>query len=224
MNHIIEFDNLTKATRRREFDDGLMDYVFGFTILLIGLLGWFFFSPVGLSWLISGLIQNRDITIIALILMIALLILFISGARRMIEYIRQQHFWKNLGFVKPLRWQVSWQINALASVVLIAMLMIAVWLYLNGYVLQEIVLRTLVSSTGVATGIVFFGVGKELDLRRYKWVGVVGGILSTLVILLPISFSVSWLVLGVVWMIVLTVSGSWALQKSILVLREQDSE
>ena len=29
MNHITELDNLTKATRRREFDDGLMDFVFG---------------------------------------------------------------------------------------------------------------------------------------------------------------------------------------------------
>lgn len=224
MNHITEFDNLTKATRRREFDDGLMDYVFGCTCLLIGLLGWFFFSSFGLRWIVIGMLQNRELTIIAFIAIIALLILLISGARRMIEYIRRKTLWKNRGFVKSLRWQVSWQINVLAGAVGIAMIVIAVWLMSNGYLIQEIVLRTLVSSTGVATGIVLFGMGKELNLQRYKWAGSIGGLLSTLVILMPISFSISWLVLGIVWIVVLTVSGSWALRKSILALREQDSE
>ena len=224
MNHVTEFDNLTKATRRREFDDGLMDYVFGGTFLFIGLLGWFFFSSFGLRWLIAGFIKNKDITIIVLVTIFLLFILLILGARRTIEKIRRQTLWKNRGFVKSLQWQVSWQINALAVVVLIAMVIVAVWLMSNGYVIQEIALRTLVSSTGVATGIVFYGIGKELGLQRYKWAGTVGGTLSTLIILMPISFSISWLVLGSVWMIVLAVSGSWALRKSILALREQDSE
>jgi hypothetical protein len=224
MNHITEFDNLTKATRQREFEDGLMDFVFGGTILMVGLLGWFFFSSLGLRLFFVGLIKNREVTIIAFIAVIALLILFIFGARRMIERIRRKTLWKNQGFVKSLRWQVSWQINTLASAVGIAMIVIAVWLMSNGYVIQEIVLRTLVSSTGVATGIVFFGMGKELELQRYKWAGIVGGMLSTLVILMPISFSISWLVLGIGWIVVLTVSGSWALRKSILALREQNSE
>ena len=224
MNHITEFDNLTKATRRREFEDGLMDYVFGGTFLIIGLLGWFFFSSFGLRWFIASLLQNREITIIVLVTIFLLLILLIFGVRRAIEHIRRQTLWKNRGFVKSLRWQVSWQINALAGAMAIAMIVIAVWLYSNGYVIQEIVLRTLVSSGGVATGIVFFGMGKALDLQRYKWAGIVGGMLSALIILIPISFSISWLVLGTVWMIVLAFSGSWALRKSILALREQDSE
>ena len=75
MNHVTEFDNLTKATRRREFDDGLMDYVFGGTILFIGLLGWFFFSSFGLRWLFAGFLQNQDITIIVLVTIFLLLIL-----------------------------------------------------------------------------------------------------------------------------------------------------
>ena len=142
----------------------------------------------------------------------------------MIENIRRQTLWKNLGFVKSLRWQVSWQTNAVAVIVFVTMIVAAVWLMSQGYVNQEFILRTLVSSSGIATGIVFFGMGKELDLQRYKWTGAVGGILSTVIIFVPISFSIAWLVLGIIWMAVLTVSGSWALRKSILELREQDSE
>ena len=223
MENVSDFDQLTKATRRREFDDGLMDYVFGGTFLLIGILGWFFFSSFGLRWFIRSVLQSREITIIALIAIFALFILLIMGARRVIENIRRQTLWKNLGFVKSLRWQVSWQTNAAAVIVFVVMIVVAVWLMSQGYVDQEFVLRTLVSSSGIATGIVFLGMGKELDLQRYKWIGAVGGILSTVIIFVPISFSIAWLVLGIIWMVVLTISGSWAFRKSILELREQDS-
>ena len=224
MENVTDFDRLTKATRRREFDDGLMDYVFGGTFLLIGILGWFFFSSFGLRWFVGSFLKSREITIIALIAIFALFILLILGARRVIENIRRQTLWKNQGFVKSLRWQVSWQTNAAAVIVFVAMIVAAVWLISQGYVNQDFVLRTLVSSSGIATGIVFFGMGKELDLQRYKWIGAVGVILSTVIIIVPISFSIAWLVLGVIWMVVLAVSGSWALRKSILELREQDGE
>lgn len=224
MDHITKIDNLTRVTRRREFEDGLMDFVFAGTFLFIGLFTGFFTSPVGLRWYLTSLLWNREITIIAEIILFAMFILSVFGARRLIARIRRNTFWKNRGFVNPLRWQVSWKINTLAAGVLIAMLVIAFWLMLNGSISQEIVLRTLVSAAGVATGFVFFGMGKELELQRYNWVGAAGGMLSALIILIPISFSMSWYSLGVGWMIVFTTSGLWALQKSLMALREADSE
>ena len=224
MDHITKMDNLTRATRRRDFEDGLMDFVFAGAFLFIGLFTGFFTSPVGLRWYLTSLLQNREITIIAGITLIPLFILAVFGAKRMIARIRRKKLWKNRGFVTPLRWQVSWKINALAAAVLIAMLVIAFWLMLNGALSQESVLRTLVSAAGVATGFVLFGMGKELGLQRYKWVGAAGGVSSALIILIPMSFSTSWLALGIGWMIVFSISGIWALQKSLLALRGADSE
>jgi hypothetical protein len=224
MDLINEIDNLTRKARRREFEDGLMDFVLALTFLFLGALGGFLLSPLGLRWYFTGLLWNREATILGEIGFFALLILVLFGARRLIAYIRRQSLWKNRGFVKSLRWQVSWKINALASGVLIAMFVIAFWLMLNGSISQESVLRTLVASAGVATGIVLFGVGKELELGRYKWVGFAGGAFSALIIPTPLSFSSSWLALGVGWMIVFVISGVWALQKSLAALREADSE
>ncbi|MFC2028587.1 hypothetical protein ACFLTX_01545 [Chloroflexota bacterium] len=221
MNKVTEFDNLTKATRRREFEDGLMDYVFGGTFLFLGLMGSFIFSYYGLRWLMASYIQNQEVTIIVMVTVFLLFILLIYSARRAIEQIRRQTLWKNRGFVKSLRWQVSWQINLLAGLAFLGMIVIVGWLMAKGYVSQEVVLRTIVSSAGVATGIVFYGMGKELDLLRYKWAGTVGGILSMLIILQPYSFSVSWFLLGIIWMVVLAVSGSWALRRSIMQLGDQ---
>jgi hypothetical protein len=224
MDSVTKLDNLTRVTRRRDFEDGLKDFVFAGTFLVIGLFAGFFTSPLGLTWYLTSLIRNREITIIAVLTLVLLLFASIFGANRAIQRIRRNTIWKNQGFVTPLRWQVSWKINTLASGVLIVMLVIAFWLMLNGSISQESVLRTLVSSAGIATGLVFFGMGKDLDLQRYKWIGVAGGILSALIILSPLSFSASWIFLGIGWMIVCIISGIWALQKSLKAITEADSE
>jgi len=222
MSSITELDKLTRSSRRREFEDGLMDFVFGAIFLFISLFGSFFFSSIGLRWYLTSVLQNRTMTILGLIISLLLLFACIAGAKRMIERVRRNLLWKYQGFVKSLRWQVSWQINALAVSVLIAMLMLAVWFMSMGFISQVIILRTLVSATGVASGIIFWGMGRELELHRYQWVGAAGGVLSIFIILMPISFSVSWLAFGIVWTLVLSISGFWALRKTLAALGEQN--
>ena len=224
MNHVSNMDRLTHLTRRREYEDGLMDFVYWSVFLILCLFGWLLFSPTGMRWLVTALLYNREVTIIGLLTLLPLLILLVFGAKRIVDRIRRSIIWKDSGFVKSLRWQVSWQINLLAGVVSITMLIVAVWLMIRGSISQEAVLRTLVSSAGVATGIVYFGTGKELNLRRYKWVGIAGAVFSVLILIMPISFSVSWLLLGIVWMSFLSLSGLWTLRQSLLALEERKSE
>jgi len=224
MDLIHQIDNLTKNTRRREFEDGLMDYVLALTFLLLGALGGFFLSPTGLRWYFTGLLRNREVTVIVGIAIIPLFVLLVFGARRLIGTIRRQTLWKNRGFVKPLRWQVSPRVNLLAGGVMIAMLVVAIWLMRSGLVSEGFVLRTLVSAPGIATGIVLFGVGRELELGRYRWVGVVGGIFSALILPFPLSFSAAWLTLGIGWTVVFGVSGTWALRKSLAALEEAEDD
>jgi hypothetical protein len=224
MDLINQMDNLTRRTRRREFEDGLMDYVLALTFLLLGALGGFFLSPLGLRWYFSSLLRNREVTIIGEIGAFALFILILFGARRLIAYIRRRSLWKNRGFVKSLRWQVSPWVNLLAGGAMIAILIVAFSLMRNGLVGSDFVLRTLVASAGIASGIVLFGLGRELELVRYRWVGVIGGAASALIILFPLSFSTAWLMLGIGWTIVFAISGTWALRKSLAALGEAESD
>jgi hypothetical protein len=224
MDLINQMDNLTRRTRRREFEDGLMDYVLALTFLLVGALGGFFLSPAGLRWYFTQLLRDREVTIIAGLGVFSLFILTLFGARRLIANIRRHTLWKNRGFVKSLRWQVSTRVNLLAGGVLVAMLIAAFVLMRTGLVSSDFVLRTLVAAAGVATGIVLFGVGRELDLGRYRRVGIIGGAASALIILLPLSFSNAWLTLGIGWTIVLAVSGTWALRRSIAALGEAERD
>ncbi len=224
MNNIEEFDNLTRLTRKREFDDGLVDILYGFVFLILGLGGWFLFSTVGLEWFATALVQQREITLIALIILTAVLILVIHGMRRLIQRIRHSYLWKDSGYVEPLRWQVKRSITVIAVFLSIALIIVSVWLMMVGSLSEETVLRALVASVSLGTAIVYLGMGIDLRIRRYVGVGITGLILSVIILGQSATFSEAWLLVGVGWMAILTVSGLWAFRQSMLTLAESPSD
>ena len=224
MKDIKELDRLTKATRRREFDDGLVDFVFGLLFLTLGLFCWFILSTNGMRWYLTAFIWNRDIALISSLLALGLLILLLAGSRHLVEKFRRDYLWRDLGFVKSLNIQVKWQVQLIATVVAVSMILIGFWLALRGVISQETALKLLIASAGVATGIVFLGMGIELKVVRYHVVGWVGILCSILPLFFSLSFSVSWLVFGVTWMVILALSGSWGLYKFVSSRRVGDHE
>lgn len=215
MKQIENFETLIQSTRRREFEDGMADFIMAGIFLIFGLIGWLLFSVAGMRLYLTALIQNREITLIGLLLLLSLILLFVFGSKRLIERFRQNIIWRDKGFVKSLRWQVNRRYSLLAGAVSIVMILGSFLLMLNGTLSQEAVLRALVSSAGIATGIIYYGMGTELSLQRYKWVGLAGGMGSAIIFLLPVSFSTSWLLLGLLWITILSVSGIFALRHSL---------
>lgn len=224
MNSFDEIDNLTRMTLRREFDDGLMDILNSVVIFVLGLAAWLLFSAVGLRWVVTALIQQREITIIALLALTAALVLAIHGSRRLIRRIRRSYLWKESGYVWPLKYPVRKSVSIVAGFVTIALIVVAAWLMTIGSVSEEVVLRTLVAAASLGTAVQYLGMGIDLRIGRYAAVGIAGLTLSAIVLIQSISFSESWLLFGVGWMAVLAVSGLWALRQSILSLAESPSE
>lgn len=211
MKNISELDQLTRSTRKREYDDGLVDYIYGLLFLLMGILCCYLFSYKGMRWYLAAYIQNREITILGSLLVFGLLILLVAGSRRLVEKIRQVAIWRHSGFVKPLNRQVRWSIQLAPSAVAISFILIGIWLTLIGVINQEMALRILVASTGI----VFVGMGIDLQLGRYQTVGLAGLLFSILPIFFSITFSFSWLIFGITWMIIFVLSGSWALYRFV---------
>lgn len=213
MNQALNLDGLTRAARRREFDDGLMDFFVGAAFLFYGTLCWLVFSPWGMEWYVRALVKHRALTLFGLVILAVVFFAGPLGVRRAIERVRLSEAWRHRGFVKPLRRQASWPTLVLSAVVVVGMIVVAAWLMATGRIPPESVLRTLVASTGIGTGIVYFGMGLSLRLSRYLTVGVAGGILSMAILLVPASFSFAWLLLGTAWVAVLSASGAWALRQ-----------
>jgi hypothetical protein len=223
MDNFREIDNLTRLTRKREFDDGLVDILYGGVFLVWGLASWFLFSAVGFRWFVIALTRQREITIIALLALAPAFILVIYGLRRLIERIRRSYLWKDSGYVEPLRWQVKKSVSITAGFMSIALILVAVWLMANGVLSEEGALRALAASASLGTSVVYLGMGIDLRIRRYVVVGIAGVILTGFVMSQWVSFAGSWLLVGVGWLAILVVSGLWALRQSMLSLAESPS-
>lgn len=220
MNERIDVDELARQTRRRGFEDGLYELLIGGVFIVIGTIFGLMYSDAGIRWYAMALMTNRTITVTGFLLLYLILLLSVYGGQKLIVRIRREVLWKESGFLKPLRMQESWTVHLLAVAAMLGVVIINAWFMHRGMVSSDIATRSIVVGCGIATGVLFFGMGLSLRLQRYVVVGIAGGMLSTAVLLSPISFSTSWILLGIGWGIVLLASGSLALQQTLKALRE----
>jgi hypothetical protein len=216
MKTIKDLDELTRRTRRREFEDGLDDLQVGLIMLGVGILGWYIFSGRGPRLLIQAWAAAREITALAMIGMIGLLVFLAFGSRRLINAVRTTTFWGERGFVRGLPWQVSRPVSLISVAIGLIMIVGSFWLYERGLLSEGTLLRTMVGSTGVSTGIVYLGMGLDLHLRRHVIVGIIGALCSAAIIPADLSFALAWLALGMGWMVILAASGLWAMRERLL--------
>jgi hypothetical protein len=222
MNNHLNIDTLTRQTRRLEFEDGLPDFVNGSLILILSLLAGLAFSTTGVLWYVRVAAEYPELTTLGLLAIPPLLLLFLLGTRRAIEHIRRTTLWKDRGYVKPLLKQVDWRIHAVAVTVWVTLNVVGLWGTLRGWLPPDTDLRMLISGVGIATGIVYFGLGRSVRLARYQWVGIAGGSLSTIILFISASPPLSWALLGMIWATVLMISGAWALRQARWAVRATD--
>jgi len=173
-----ELDDLTPRTRRLEFDNGLSDLHTGLVFLLLGLLSAFFLSSAGITFYARALILHREPTILAALTLLPLFVLLTFGARRVIDWIRREWIWKGRGQVMPLRVQTDWRVSLGATVVWLILAIGGMIALPRSASNVDSLLRPMVAATGVATGILYFALGRSLRITRYPWVGAIGALLS----------------------------------------------
>jgi hypothetical protein len=223
MQEKVDVKDLTRRTRRIEFEDGLNDIQNALVFALVGLMGAFFLSPAGIRLYLRALLANRELTIIGLIGIFGLFVLVTFGARRLIMVYRRRVLWKDRGTIEPLRWQVDSRASVLAGAVWLVVTISGLVLFLGDPMDLDSGMRVVVAAGGAATGLIYFILGRTLDVDRYRWVGVIAGLLSLGLIPLPLTGAASWLAFAAIWTAVLLVSGLTALRRTLGTLERSEA-
>jgi len=223
MQERMDLEGLTRRTRRIEFGDGLNDLQNALVFGLVGLLGAFFLSPGGIRLYVRALLANRELTLVGLIGMFALFVLITFGARRLIMSYRRRVLWKGRGNLEPLRWQVDSRASALAGAVWLIATIAGLVLFMRGPMDLDSGMRVVVAASGIATGLIYFMLGHTMRVARYRWVGLMAGLLSAALIPLQISGVASWLAFAGIWVGALLVSGTAALRRTLHALGRSEA-
>ena len=219
MEQHIDLDSLTRHTRRLEFEDGLNDFQNALIFLILGGLVSLLMSTAGITLYMRAMLFNQEITTIALLALIPLLYLIMFGIRRLIHKYRKEVLWRHLGEMEPFKWQVDRKINMIATLTFLVVVIGGVILLTRNAMDLDASMRVIAGAGGIATGVVYFGMGQSLSLSRYRWVGIIGGLLSSLLIIAPLNMSYSWLGIGVIWALTLSLSGVVALRSTLMRLK-----
>jgi hypothetical protein len=222
MNTQLNVEQLMQQTRRYEYDDGLRDVQLAVMFLSAGAMVWLAFNEAWLEYWIGLAATFGRWVMFASMALVFLPALLTWGALGLMNIVRRRWLWRKSGIVKAARWHVSRRVTVVAAVILLAGLGAAYGLIRLGIAKGDLLLRMLWSATGWSFGYTLVGVGREIGIPRYVRVGVLGGLASTLLLILPLSFGQGTLALSVLWSLLLTISGAVTLRRAVLTMQEDD--
>ncbi len=221
MNNQINPETLIKKTQRYEFEDGLRDIQFGIFFLLLGLTYWIGYHPAWWRLLFSVRESGGRFSMMAsAVLLFALPVVIMIFMHPLIKRARQHWLWRDSGMVTPLRQIVPTWITIVSAV-----------LFLVSFVIGFLLSPTLGKHTffawnwlwateGWVLGFLLIALGRHLNLRRYIGLGIVGGLASTVVLFLRDSLNMPVLVFGLIWGLLLIVTGGVVLNQRRAELQE----
>ena len=218
-------EGLIHKTRQYEFVDGLRDLQLAVLLAFFGVFTWFSLTLIGMRWYIQWILKLKETfgrwaALISGLLFILILIAFLVGTLWAMRFLRRRWLWRESGWVKPLPWQVPRKVNILSAAIILGGIGLAIGLLIAGRVDESFVLRMFWAATGWAFGFTLVGVGREIGLKRYLWLGSVGGIASTVVLFLHLDFGQTAIALYGPWALALGISGAITLRRA-LVTNEQ---
>jgi hypothetical protein len=215
-----DVQGLIRKTQRYEFADGLRDLQLALLLGLGGVTIWFAFSPWWAMLLGEIIFRYGRMAAWIGLLWIAIPALAAWGMVAFMGFLRRRWLWTQTGTVTPVRVVVPRRVNLIATGILLTGIFAGVLLWMRGVVDVDFVLRMLWVATGWSFGYTLFGVGREIGLSRYVWIGAIGGVASSLLLFVAIGFGQAALALGLGWCAILGVSGVIVLRQAWAMARK----
>jgi hypothetical protein len=210
-----DIEKLIRDTKRYEFSDGLRDLQLGLTLLFLGIVEWLIFQPGWIRWWLAMKDRFARWGAYAAVLPFVLLLLFLLGTLRVMDALRRRWLWRRSGMVKASTWGlVPTRFQVIAAI--ISILGIALGIVAQPHLKTDnlFILRLIFSSSGLSFGITLVGLGIHIRIPRYTWLGMIGGLVSILLLFYPLPFDQTGAGLFGVWGLMLSASGTVVLRRA----------
>jgi hypothetical protein len=221
-----DVENLIRETKQYEFADGLRDLQLSLIWLAMGSMLWFVLERPDV-WLVFAIRLADTLGNWARwtgMLLVLLPVLLVLAFQPLIVQARQRWLWRESGWVKPLPLVVPRYVTLISAAILLGSIFLAFTLYHFGLATSAFALRMLVIGTSWANGYSLVGLGHTTGLRRYVRLGMLGGLVLTPVLFLPLTFGKTWLIFGLWWGLLLAGSGIITLRGRLQAVRGESHD
>ncbi len=212
-------EDLIRQTQQYEFTDGLRDLQMAIILATYGIILWLILDLVYLPFVVELMKAFGKWAIWLSLLLLVIPILVAWGTTGAMNYFRRRWLWRNSGMVKPLSQLIPLWAIVLGVVIYLVSVMLALRLHFAAQADILFALQMLVVATGWSTGVILVGLGHTIGLPHYIWLGVIGGLASTFLFILPLTFGQTALVFGLSWGLIFAVSGIILLRHTLLSLQ-----
>jgi hypothetical protein len=221
MNAPQGIESLIQKTRRYEFLDGLRDMQFGIFFLILGLINWLAYQPVWIVFLIRLKESTGSFgTVLAFILLFGIPVLILFGVRGLMNLIRQRWLWKESGSVKPLNNIMTRRDLFISAGILLIGLLLGAWLNTLADTHELFFWNALWVSVSWSFGYTLLRLGQIVRMARYVWLGILGAVLSTILLFLPLGVTMPILLISLGWGSALIISGFIILRQNWPMVKE----
>jgi hypothetical protein len=216
-------EDLIRQTQRYEFSDGLRDLQLAIILATLGITSWLILDLVYVPFVaeLMKTFGKQAIWFSLLLLIIPLLVAWVTIG--VMNYLRRRWFWRDSGMVKPLSRLVPLWATVLGVAIYLVSVMLTLGLHFSAQADSLFALQMLVVAAGWSTGVILVGLGHTIGLSRYIWFGVIGGLASTFLFVLPLTFGQTVLVFGLSWGLMFAASGITLLRHTLLSLQRVNS-
>ena len=223
MQNSPDIEKLIRQTKQYEFADGLRDIQIGIVVSFMGVVTWLVINPLWITFIVKLKVNfGRWALVAATLMLFGFLAGVAFGLQYLMNYLRQGWFWRESGMVKASRRVASSRTQLIAGGIFILGLTAGLRLWPSVGADEWYIARILYSAMGWGYGAFFIIFGQDIQLPRYIWLGLIGGLASTLLLFFPLDLGESGLAFGVGWGVLLLSSGIVVLRRAWASLQESD--
>lgn len=198
-----QVNDLILRTRRYPFRDGLPELAMAALWFVSGILGWYLFNFD---------LAKSDLGVLALMVIPVSVVL---ATRPIMNAIRRRWLWRESGWVETHPVAMPRWVFVIAGAVWLGAALITYALSRMRLVDDFFVMHSVIVSMGWGTAAFLIASGLYLKMMRYTAAGIVGALAIAPLLFSRVSFGESMLINGLVWGVLLSITGTLALRSAM---------